>query len=253
METCRGYFAVTRLTDKAEVIISNRMWNVYSDIATAGTTLLENEVMPESNFTIVQGSLTVTEYGNSVPYTNKLNNLSEHPVNEIIDKVLKNDATKAFDTAAHAEFDKTPLRICANGASACDAIDVDGSVTGTNDSALKKAHVVIISDIMKERNIAGFTGDDYYCTGKPTTFSALKTELESIHQYTDTGLGMIMNGEIGRYRNCRFVEQTYISDTGTWGGGLSGDAYFFGEDTVAEAIAIPEEIKEDSYFLQEAA
>jgi N4-gp56 family major capsid protein len=218
-------------------------WNVYSDIATAGTTLQENQVMPESNFTITQGSLTVTEYGNSVPYTGKLDALSEHPVNEIVNKVLKNDATKAFDTAAHAEFDKTPLRICANGATAVDTLDVDGTVTGTNDSALRKAHVVLISDIMKERNIPGYSGDDYYCIAKPTTLSTLKTDLESIHQYTDTGLGMIMNGEIGRYRNTRFVEQTYIADTGTWGGGLSGDAYFFGEDTCAEAIAIPEEMR----------
>ena len=41
-------------------------WNVFSDIATAGGTLTETEKMPESNFTISQGTLTITEYGNSV-------------------------------------------------------------------------------------------------------------------------------------------------------------------------------------------
>lgn len=37
-------------------------WNVYSDVATAGTTLTETSTMPESKFTITQGTLTVTEY-----------------------------------------------------------------------------------------------------------------------------------------------------------------------------------------------
>ena len=61
---------------------------------------------------------------------------------------------------------------------------------------------------------------------------------------------MIMNGEIGRYEGCRFVEQTHKSKTsiGTytaaaWTNSLSGWAFFFGEDTVAEAVAVPEEIR----------
>ena len=41
-------------------------WNVYSDVATAGTVLVETTTMPESNFVITQGTLTITEYGNSV-------------------------------------------------------------------------------------------------------------------------------------------------------------------------------------------
>ena len=47
-------------------------WNVYSDIATQGTVLVETTTMPESNFTITQGTMTITEFGNSVPYTGKL-------------------------------------------------------------------------------------------------------------------------------------------------------------------------------------
>ena len=41
----------------------NFHWNVYSDIATQGTSLTEDNVMPESQFTITQGTLSVTEYG----------------------------------------------------------------------------------------------------------------------------------------------------------------------------------------------
>ena len=41
-------------------------WNVYSDVATQGGALAEDDVMPETNYTISQNSLTITEYGNSV-------------------------------------------------------------------------------------------------------------------------------------------------------------------------------------------
>ena len=38
-------------------------WDVFSDVATAGGVLTETNTMPESNFTIVQGTLTITEAG----------------------------------------------------------------------------------------------------------------------------------------------------------------------------------------------
>lgn len=41
-------------------------WNVYSDVATQGTVLNETQVMPETNFTIDQGTLTIRQLGNSV-------------------------------------------------------------------------------------------------------------------------------------------------------------------------------------------
>lgn len=41
-------------------------WDVVQDVVTAGGTLVETNTMPETNFTILQGTLTITEYGNSV-------------------------------------------------------------------------------------------------------------------------------------------------------------------------------------------
>ena len=58
-----------------------------------------------------------------------------------------------------------------------------------------------------------------------------------------------MNGEIGRYDGVRFVEQTHKAKasigtaTSAWTNGKSDWAVFFGEDTVAEAVAVPEEIR----------
>ena len=95
-------------------------WNVFSDVATAGSTLVETDTIPETSFTISQGSMTITEAGNSVPWTGKLDDLSEQPVAEIIRKVLKTDAKKAFDTLAANQFDLAPVRVAS--ATATDAV-----------------------------------------------------------------------------------------------------------------------------------
>ncbi|HEY8359103.1 MAG TPA: N4-gp56 family major capsid protein [Ramlibacter sp.] len=235
-------------------------WNVYSDVVTQGTKLAETSTIPKTNYKITQGTMTITEYGNSVDYTGKLDDLSEQPVKEIVNKVLKNDAKKAFDVGAFEQFNATPLRVTPTAGTATDSIvlSTNGTAPGTNNVAMGKDHVKAIVDMMKERNIPPRIGDDYVCMGHPTTFRNFKNDLEAIHQYTDRGFQMILNGEIGRYENSRFVEQTNIPKGGAadsttfdpntntsdpWNNGKSSWAFFMGDDTVAEGISTPEEMR----------
>ena len=44
-------------------------WNVYSDVETQGGQLAEADAMPETNYTVTQGTLTVTEYGKLIAAT----------------------------------------------------------------------------------------------------------------------------------------------------------------------------------------
>jgi N4-gp56 family major capsid protein len=228
-------------------------WDVFSDVATAGQVLTETNTMPETNFTITQGTLTVTEGGNSVPYSGKLDNLSKFPVEDIIKKVLKNDAVKFFDRLAWGQFNQTLLRAIPTGGTSASAVTLftNGTVTGTNSVPFSNAHAKAICDAMKERNIPAYIADDYYSLAWPTTLRTFKNALETIHQYSDTGFNLIMNGEIGRYENTRYIEQTNIAKgTGTdgvtttnWVNGQSDWIFFFGNDTVAEGIVVPEEMR----------
>ena len=228
-------------------------WDVVSDVATAGQVLIETNTMPETNITITQGTLTITEAGNSVPYSGKLDNLSKFPVEDIIKKAMKNDAVKSFDRLAWAQFNQTLLRAIPTGGTSTAAVTLytNGTVTGTNSIAYNNGHAKSIVDQMKERNIPAYIADDYYAIAWPTTLRTFKNNLETIHQYSDTGFNLIMNGEIGRYENVRYIEQTNIAKgTGTdgvtqttWTNGVSDWIFFFGNDTVAEAIAVPEEMR----------
>lgn len=219
-------------------------WNVYSRVATKGAALTENVALPETNFTITQGALTITEYGNSVPYSGKLDDLSEHPVKAIIQNVLKTDASEALDAAAYAQFNATPLVVSPTGGTSTSAVTLvtNGTPTIVNNVALGKDHVKAIVDIMKERNIPTYMGNDYVAVGRPTAFRQLKNDLEELHKYVNDGFTMILAGEIGRYEGVRFVEQTNIAAE-TWTNGKSSQVHFMGADRVAEGIAIPEEIR----------
>jgi N4-gp56 family major capsid protein len=232
-------------------------WDVVSNVATQGGSLTETNTMPETNFTITQGTLTLNEYGNSVPYSGKLEALGQFSVKEPVMKALRNDANKVMDAAAHQQFNRTLLRIVGTSSTTV-TLTTNGTATGTNSQAYNTNHAKLIVDTMKERNIPAYSGDDYYALAWPTTYRTLKNSLETLHQYTEKGLTMIMNGEIGRYENVRYVEQTNVPKGGAadsttfnaftntsdgWNGAFSDWIFFFGEDTVAEGVAVPEEIR----------
>jgi len=137
-------------------------------------------------------------------------------------------------------------------------LDTGGVCSTTNNLALGTGHIKAAGDTMKMRNIAPYIMDDYVSIAEVTTFRGVKNTLETVHQYTETGLAHIFNGEIGRYESFRFIEQTFIPSGGAansttfdpwsrtaapWANGLSSWAFFMGADTVTEAVCIPEEIR----------
>ncbi|MFA6125438.1 hypothetical protein [Sphingomonas sp.] len=219
-------------------------WNIYGDTVNAGGPISETQTMPETNYVIRQESLVVTEYGIGVPFTAKLDNLSKHSVTEVVNKVLKNNARKALDYAAWGQWNLALLTVTPASGNSATAITLEttGTPTATNNVAMNKTHVKLISDQMKERDITPFDGEHYGCIARPSTYRTFKNELEAVYQYVDQGFQLIYNGEIGRYEGIRFIEQTAVASAG-WTNGLSDRAYFFGADTVAEGIVIPEEIR----------
>lgn len=220
-------------------------WNIYSKVKTKGRKLSENEKMPETNFTITQGQLQIDERGNSVPYTGLLNDVSAQPIEAIIHQTLKDDCNDVMEDAAYEQWNDTKLTVSpASGSSASDVtFENSGTPTITNDVGLGLAHVKIIIDEMKERNIPVFDGVNYGCMGRPSTFRPFKDDLEALSMYTQQGYYRMLNGEIGRsFDGARFFEHTSIDSEG-WSNGKSDPAFFFGNDTVAEGVSIPEEIR----------
>ena len=228
-------------------------WDVVGNVAANGGTLTETNTMPETQFSITQATLTINEYGNSVPYSGKLEALGKFEVRKPVMQALRNDAVKTFDRAAWTQFKATPLHVVpatAGTSTSVLTLTTNGTATATNNISFRNSHAKLVVDLMKERNIPAYTNDDYVGVAWPTTLRAFKDNLEAIHQYTTPGIQLIFNAEIGRYENVRYTEQTNIVK-GISTDGITGTAwasgndwiFFIGEDTVAEGVAVPEEMR----------
>ena len=197
----------------------------------------------------------VDEYGLSIPFTFKVETLSEFDINQLVRGALLDDCRKVIDGVVEREFNKTPIRYAANTTST-GTFTTNGTATVVNTSALNTYHIDEMVAYLKSLNVPGFGGlnGDYVFIGSPTTLKGIKSALTSIYQYTELGLKNIANGEIGRYNGVRFVEDnfacTYVYDASartatavSWGQSKSLPGYLFGGPTVREAVAVPEEIR----------
>lgn len=232
-------------------------WDLVPMMSRGNRSLTETSTMPQGNTTVLQGTLTISERGFSVPYTGKLEKLAQIAVRKPIMDVLKYDASCDLDALAHEQFNRTALRVTGTSSTSI-TLSTGGTATATNSQAFNSTHAKLICDLMKDRNIRPYTGQDYYAIARHGALRTFKNNLESLHQYTETGLTMIMNGETGRYEQTRYVEQTSIPSGGAadsttfnaftdtadaWNGGFSDWIFFFGADTVAEGVNTPEEIR----------
>jgi hypothetical protein len=123
--------------------------------------------------------------------------------------------------------------------------------------AMTTQHISAITDVMKEQDIPAYMGDEYFGIAWPTTWRWARNQLEYVYMYRDEGFQMIYNGEIGKFEGVRLIEQTGIPKGNYYGSGSyispmsflprvnswSDWAFFFGQDTVAEALVVPEEIR----------
>ena len=215
------------------------VYDKISNINTQGGTLVETQTIPRRNFTILQGTVTITEYGNAIDYTYKLETLAETGLPEMIEKVLRNDVAKVLDSAAAVQFaagDYVAQCIATNSTE----WTTDNTATTTATTELSDKNWRDIVDYMKKALIPRYAGEDYVAICSVDSLRGLYDYLEATFAYTTRE--HMYSGEIGKYYSARAVETThYLHNTS--GGGAIGQAVFIGDDAVAEAIAIPEEIR----------
>lgn len=235
-------------------------WDVIPTMSRGNRALSETNTIPQGQQTIIQGTLTMSERGNSIPYTEFLESLAMVSVRQPIMKVLKYDAMCDIDCLVHQQMNSTLLRVSATGTAAGDSIVTvtTGTSTTTVSQQISTANFKAVIDVMKGRNIPYYTDSEYVAIARPEGLRGLKNGLEALHQYTETGLEMIFTGEIGRYESTRVVEQTVIpkggaadsttfdpfSDTAdAWNTAGTDWMFFLGADTVCEAVHTEEEIR----------
>lgn len=232
-------------------------FNKVSNIQTAGGTISETNRIPESNILITRGTLTMDEYGNSIPYTGKLDELSEFSVDNMITKALRDDLAKVLDSAVATQFKSGDVIYIPTSASA-GTWDTDGTASTTATANLSVFHVKEIIDAMKTGQFGGTTlgtnagnpvptydGENYICIASVKALRGIKDDpdWEELMKYANPEKAL--QGEVGRFYGCRFIETNHTSalSNGVGTNSVLGEAVFFGADPVIEAVAVPEEIR----------
>lgn len=228
--------------NKGDTVLFNRIANV----TTGGGAINELDKMPEDSVVISQGSALVTEYGNSIPYTGKLAALSEFSVDNIFLKALKNDQSKILDAAVGAEMKTCKVKYAPTGTIAAPdgVFDTDGTQSTAATRDIQAYDVKEVVDYLKGDLLAPkFDGENYICVCSTGFARALKDDAdwEDAAKYGDPE--RLFSGEVGRYYGCRFIEETNVLLNEIQSSTYKGEAVFFGEDPIIEAVACPEEIR----------
>lgn len=227
---------------KGESITITRLSNIA--VPTNGR-LSENNRIPEDEMVLTTVSITVSEWGRSVPYTSLSEDLGKFDVENMIQKKLRDQMALVLDKAAAAGFKQAKIKATPTGASAIN-FDTNGTVSQQAVVNLQLYHVEQIRDYMYSTlNIPAYEGDDYMCLISTKAKRGLVSDpaWETWHKYTDPESKY--KSEIGRMENIRFVEINNTASLSSSLGlnGVLGEAVFFGDDAVAMAVAEDPELR----------
>jgi N4-gp56 family major capsid protein len=229
------------------------LFDKVKNIATAGGTISEANRIPESRFTITQSSLVMEEYGNSIPYTGKLETLSEFNITNPIQRALRDDMAKVLDKAV-IDVMKTADVIYIPTSSTAGTWDIDGTASTAATANLSVFHVKEIVDAMKVgaygtntgyNPVPGFDGENYVCLASVKALRGIKDDpdWEEAVKYGDPE--RLFTGEVGRIYGVRFVETNHVNalSNGVGTSNVLGEAIFLGSEPVIEAVAVAEELR----------
>jgi hypothetical protein len=86
------------------------LFNKFLNVDTEGGPLDENLPFPKTGFKTNQSAAIATEYGNSIPYTEKLERLSKFDTQNAHNRAIINDVGKVLNRGASLEFRKTRVK-----------------------------------------------------------------------------------------------------------------------------------------------
>jgi N4-gp56 family major capsid protein len=245
------YFRFRQFLDVKESIGKGRgdtwLFDKRGNVQTQGGTLSETNTIPETQFITNQGTGVITEYGNAVPYTAKLDVLGKFDIGATTEAALRDDQVKVLESAAGAQFILTDfVAVCTLTNSV--VISTTGTASATAGADLTAANTQSIVNFMKKKLIPKYDGKNYICISSITALAGMYADTAAggwvtVSQYTDTYAKNIFMGEVGTYFGVRFVEETGYLNNFIGTGAVHGQAVFMGADNVYEAVAIPEEIR----------
>lgn len=228
---------------KGESILFDRV----SNVGTAGGQISESNRIPETNVTLSQGSVTVEEYGNSIPWTGKLETLAEFSIDNLVTVALRNDMAKVLDQAVHDEFATCQIKMIPTGtvSNPSTTTDTDGTASTAATRDILPWDIKEAADYLEDQvHAEKYDGENYIAVGRTAGLRKLfdSSEFTDAAKYGDPD--RLFAGEVGRYYHTRIIKETNASRrTLSAASSYSGEMVVFGADPIVEGVAQPEEIR----------
>lgn len=207
----------------------------------------ELESIPEDTITLSTVTITVSEWGRAVPYTELSQDLAAFDPHNLIQRKLMDLMKLTLDTGVFSAFKSASAKIKAEptGISSIN-FDTGGAPTQQATVNLNVFHLEQIRDYMYYTlNVPPYEGDDYIMLASTKAKRGLMSDpaFETWHKYTDPAAKY--NSEFGRMEQTRIVEINHQRAlSGSLGaGGVLGEALVFGEDAVTMAVALEPELR----------
>lgn len=210
-------------------------------IDTRGGTLIETNTMPRNTIKFTTDSILVTEYGNGVDYTQKLETLAAFNMKDQFQKGIVQDQRDTIDNAIATEFKSAKIKAVATN-TATTIFTSNGTATATASANISDKNIRDIIDQMGIKQIPKFKGGDYYIgILSVKSMRGVYDFLQAVAQYAEPEFRF--KNEVGNYYGARLVAENNILSNAIGSGTQFGEAVFFGDEAVAEAVALPEELR----------
>ena len=210
-------------------------------IDTRGGTLVETTTFPKNRIKFITNSVQVTEYGNGVDYTQKLESLSEFNMKDQFQKGLVQDQKDTIDLAVATQFQSGAFKAVATN-TATTVFTSNGTATATASANISDKNWRDIIDYLMKSQAPKFKGGDYYMgILSVNSMRGVYDYLQAVAQYAEPEFRF--KNEVGQYYGARGVAENNILSNAKGSAGAYGEALFFGDEAVVESVAVAEELR----------
>lgn len=221
-------------------------WQVIGTLSRVGSSTGVGTATGTAGMTISQVTLAPQRYGNSVSWTEEVNDWSVTNIeNNIAFQLLAEDYRQALDLEAFNVLKSENATVSGN-AIICGSWNVRGTVqlgsVGTfNANGVLLPKNVELGKVTLRKNRAKKFGDSYICFAAPEQLYSLQggTAWIEAAKYADST--KLITGEIGKYMGVRFVDSDTVSTSATQrktaaGTGTSWTAIMVGAEALGEGF-----------------
>lgn len=222
-----------------------KLWGRISGVAT--TALTESVRVPMATPPEYTVSATVYQRGIAVPWTKYREDLDRLGVEDVVVHSLNEHSARTHNTLIYNEA-VAGRSFCYSATSGtAGTFTTNGTPSGTAASNLNGFHVRNIVKNLKKNNVPFADGNNYLAAVSPSSMMGLFDDSTAVNGFVDVAkytsqADGLLNGEVGKYFNVRFIEDNQVIPDNIGSSSLYGSGFVVGLDAIREIVARPMEL-----------